>query len=484
MRQGRESEIDPLFRAGSRPYRWIPASLALAMGFAALSRPAMAIPTMSPKLRDREVRLGLAGNYYLTRNTETTSDAGTGSTALTVGVRGVGNNKDFHFGVEAESLYGLRHANYRYLDVGEIYAGYEPKNASTPSHGSVYVGRKRQQWSALDSYWGAGLFQPRFRWDYLNERENGLFGLFGGFHGELVQAHGYWSPIFIPEQGAPFDINGGSCRSSSPWFSCPSSSIFIFNQPTAVRFTLEVPPVKDLIQHWGAGGSIRVGRKDGAFGRLSYAHKPMNQFLLSFEGRLDVANGAIPAVIRPRVLYHDLFGLDAGWSAERHGVTGSVIHERPIRDATPTNWNTQESTKATLLGITTRTQPFDAIKYTRFEFAWLYRDGGIAPDQGPFVSANSNYFEPRFSFKNAFSFALFTPLKDTWARRFLFSTKFIVDTENTGNILVSDLYYSPTSALILNAGLDMLGSNSTNPVDFISRYQRNDRVRWGVAYVF
>lgn len=437
---------------------------------------------MSPKLRDKEVRLGLAGNYYLTRNNETTSDTGTGSTALTVGVRGVGSNKNFQFGVEAESLYGLRHANYRYLDVGELYAGVEKKaEAERPF---AYLGRKRFEWNALDSYWGMGLYQPRFRWDYLSERENGLFGLFGGYNSELVQATAYYSPIFIPEQGAPFDINGGSCRSSSPWFSCPSSTIHVFNQPTTVRFTLDVPPVKSLIQHWGAGFTTRVGRKHGAFGRFSYAHKPMNQFLLSFEGRLDVANSAVPAIIRPRVLYHDLFGLDAGWSAERHGVTGSVLHERPTRDATPTNWNTQEVTRATLLGLNLRTQPFDAFKYTRFELGWLRRDGGNAPDQGPFVNPSSNFFEPRYAFRNAFSFAVFSPIRDAWARRFLFSTKFIVDTDNTGNILVSDLYYSPLPALILNAGLDMLGSNNTDPVDFISRYQRNDRLRWGVAYVF
>lgn len=437
---------------------------------------------MSPKLRDREVRLGLSGSYYLTRNTETTSDTGTGSTALTVGVRGIGSNKAFQFGVEAESLYGLRHANYRYLDVGEIYAGFDDKSEAERAY--AYLGRKRFQWNTMDSYWSLGLHQPRFRWDYLNERENGLFGLFGGVQTEMIQATAYWSPIFIPEQGAPFDINGGSCRSSSPWFSCPSSSILIFNQPATVRFSLDVPPVKSLIQHWGAGGVVRIGREKGAFGRASFTHKPMNQFLLSFEGRLDVANSAVPAIIRPRVLYHDLFGADLGYEAERYGITGSALLERPKRDSTPTNWNTQEATNATLLGLTTRAQPFEAFRYTRLEFALLYRDGGNAPDQGPFVNSGTNFFEPRYAFKSAYSFAIVSPLRDTWARRFLFSAKFIVDTENTGNILVADLHYSPLSKLILNAGLDMLGSRSTDPADFISRYQRNDRLRWGVAYVF
>jgi hypothetical protein len=457
----------------------VAAALSLGLFFAPS---AFAIPTMYPKLRDHEVRVGLQGNGYLTPAGDSNSDSGTGNLGLNVGVRGVGQKNQFHFGVEAESLYGLRHSNYRYLDIGELYAGFEKKEA--PKRASVYLGRKRYEWNALDSYWSLGLYQPRFRWDYLNERENGLFGLFTGFNSEMIQATAYASPIFIPEQGAPFDISGGNCRSSSPWFSCPGSSIRIFNQPTPVRFTLDVPPVKKLILHAGAGGTIRVGKEQGLFGRLSYAHKPINQFLLSFEGRLNLAANEVPAVIRPRVLYHDLYGLDFGWNRQKHSVTASVMAERPQRDYTPPTWNTQEISNATVYGITAKTQPFTGFKYTRLEASFLHRDGGISPDRGPFVSPGVDYFEPRFAFKNAFSFAIFTPVIDAWARDFLFSTKFILDTANEGNILITDFYYSPFTAFFFNLGCDILGSNSKSPVDFISRYQRNDRVRGGVAYVF
>jgi hypothetical protein len=73
---------------------------------------------------------------------------------------------------------------------------------------------------------------------------------------------------------------------------------------------------------------------------------------------------------------------------------------------------------------------------------------------------------------------------DDWARSFLFSTKFLVDMANEGNILQADFHYRPVARLFLNLGFDMLGSNSRSPVDFISRYQRNDRIRFGIAYVF
>lgn len=455
---------------------------AAALALAFVSPSAFAIPSAYPKLQNRQIRVGVLGNSYLTRANESLSDSGTGNLGLLVGVRGVGSQKNFHFGVEGESLYGLRHANYRYLDVGEVYAGIENKEEA--SRASVYIGRKRYEWNQLDSYWSLGLYQPRFRWDYLSERENGLFGLFPGVQTETFQLTAFYSPIFIPEQGAPFDISGGTCRSSSPWFSCPGSSIQVFNQSTDVRFSLDVPPIRSLIAHPGYGATMRFGRAQGLFSRFSYTHKPMNQLLLSFEGRLALATSTVPAIIRPRVLYHDLYGADLGWQNERHGITLSGMLERPIRDYTPPTWNTQESSQANIVGITTRTSPIQSLPHTKFEFSFLHRDGGVDPDRGPFVSPGADYFEPRYAFQNAFSFGLASPIAEAWSKRFLFSSKFIVDTVNTGNLLVTDLFYSPVEPVLLNAGADILGSNSTSPVDFLSRYQRNDRVRMGVSYVF
>jgi hypothetical protein len=445
---------------------------------------AFAIPSLQPKLKDHEVRLGLQGNGYLTPSSEPNSDIGTGNTALTVGVRATGDKTNVHFAVEAESLYGLRHANYRYIDINELYIGVEKKDA--PTHASVYLGRKRFDWSDLDGYWSLGLFDPRFRWDYLNERESGLVGLFPGFKTNGIQITGFISPIFVPEQGAPFDISGGGCHSTSPWFNCPSSTIRVFNQPTNVNFSLDIPPISTLIAHESHGVTVRLGQETGRYTRLSYTHKPINQLLLSFEGRLDLSTLAVPAVIRPRVLYHDLYAADFGYNSHdlRHGVTASTIFERPIRDVTPSSWNTQETNNADLYGLTVRSHPLANLKFTRVEAAYLHREGGDAPDRGPFVNTSANFFEPRFAFKNAFSVAAFTPLFDDWARKFSLSTKFIVDTANTGNILIFDSFYSPLVRVVLNLGFDILGSNSTSPVDFISRYQRNDRVRGGVSYSF
>lgn len=444
----------------------------------ASASPAFALPSMQPTGRGDFLKLGLGANNYLTKGSETISDERTGYTSFNVSGRAHSKDGDLRFGVEGDGAVGLARYHYRYLNFSEAYAGYHP-NAW-----SLYLGRKKYNWSSLDSYWSQGIFQPRFRWDYLNEKENGLFGLFSAYERPGFSLVLFASPIFIPEQGAPFEISGGDCRSSSPWFSCPSSTMSLFNQETDVQFSVDVPPVRKLIGHAGGGATVQIGQESGPFGRASYAYKPINQLLLSYEGVLSVSTFAVPAVIRPRVLYHELFALDLGVNQNRYSAVVSGVWEKPEQDVTPSQWNTQEIGDAFLSSATLKTQPLANYKHTRVEISYLHRKGGNAYDEGPFVTANSSTFEPRYPFKNAYSFALISPIKDSWARSFLFSTKFVLDTLNQGNILVTDFYYSPARRTYLNLGADLLGSQSHRAEDFISRYQRNDRIRAAVTYAF
>jgi hypothetical protein len=439
---------------------------------------AHALPSLGPKIRDKEIRVGFLANGYLTKSRESLSDERTGNLGLNLGLRGVGNKDAFQFGIEVDSLYGLRKANYRYLDISEAYLGYDKTAWFT------YAGRKRFEWSAMDSYWSLGLYQPRFRWDYLNERESGLFGWFAGAQSENFHFVAYASPIFIPEQGAPFDIDGGDCKTASPWFSCPTSTIALFNQSTDVRYSLDIPTVKDIVTRFGAGATLRVGKELGAFGRASYVHKPINQFLLSYEGTLNLATLDVPSIIRPRVLYHELYGFDFGYNWIRTALTGSTIWEKPKRDNPPANWNTQEAYDAFLHGLALKTMPFQkTFTRTHLELSYFHRNGGNGADRGPFAQRQA-VFEPRYAFKNAYSFSILTPFNDHWAKYFLLGTKFVLDTANQGNILQSDIYLWPFKNTTVNLGFDILGSESTSSVDFISRYQRNDRLRGGITYVF
>ncbi len=443
-----------------------------------LTLPAWALPSLVPAPQPQTIQLGLSSSKYLTETKETRSEEKIGNLAVSLAANGQKKWDGFHIGGDAEILYGLKRSNYKYIDIAEAYAGYDRQ-----SH-YFYLGRKRFEWNELDSYWSLGLFNPRFRWDYLHEKESGLFGAFLGGATETFQATAFFSPIFIPEQGAPFEFSDGACKTSSPWFNCPSSSISLFNQPTNVYFSLDVPPIRELISHWGTGATIRVGKNLGPFARASYAYKAINQLALSYEGRLDLSTLQIPAVIRPRVLYHTLYAFDLGWNLPKHSLVATQIWEKPKRDNPPSHWNTQEFYNAALTGVTLKSAPLKSMRHTRVEFSYFHRHGGNGDERGPFSQRGREIFEPRYAFKNAYSAALFTPISDQWADRFLFATKFVLDTYAQGNLLQTDVVYKPISRVSLNIGVDLLGSETRSPVDFISRYQRNDRIRGGVSYVF
>jgi len=208
----------------------------------------------------------------------------------------------------------------------------------------------------------------------------------------------------------------------------------------------------------------------------------MNQFLLAYEGRLDLSTLVLPATIHPRVVYHHLYSIDSGFKIGDASLVAGAIWEKPVRDITPSQWNTQEAGDATLGGAVFRMPLLN--KSTRMELAYLHRKGGNSADRGPFAQAGSGVFEPRYAFRNAYSFVFITSFLDDWAQKFTWSNRFVFDAANNGNILISDIHIRFFKRALLNFGIDILGSESRDPVDFISRYQRNDRLRGGLSYAF
>lgn len=449
----------------------------------AFSNFALAITSNELRPQDNQIFLGLQGNQYF-NNANTLADKKSGNIGAKASIRKVSkNDKSFRGAFDGEGYAGLGNARYHYIDVSEGYVG-----IANPSL-AFYLGRKRHNWNSLDSYWSMGLYQPRFRWDYLNERPSGLVGFFfqATQDQDLSEFTAFYSPIFIPEQGAPFDITNGECKSSSPWFHCPSSAVMLFNQSTNVKYKLNVPPISKLIDHESYGASLRLGRENKFYGKVSYANKPINQFILAFEGRLDLTTLDLPASIHLRVLRHEIFSGEMGGALGNAGfLSVSAIKEDPKKDFPPSNWTTQETSEARFLGAIFRTNNFFGLydSKTRLELSYLHRDGGDAKDKGPFATQNTSLFEPRFAFKNAFSLGVFSPIKDEWSSKFLFSMKYIVDTIYNGNILNLDFHYKVMRRSYVSLGADFLGSETLTPVDFISKNQSNDRIRGGFIYVF
>lgn len=431
-------------------------------------------------------QVSLTGNYYLLdSNQKDLSDVFRSNIALGAAGRISTANSWLGAVAEGEGALGLTKKQSTYVNAREAYL-----TAKVASFLRVSAGRKLLRWSQLEETWDLGLFQPRFRWDYLDARTNGLVGVFAHF-GEDDQwaLDVYGSPIFLPDQGAPFEIADGACTTSSPWFKCPSSTISLFNKPTNIKLNLEIPPILKIISYAGAGGTLRIGsEKNGPWGRASYTYKPINQFLLAYEGFLSTAGTVpqLPATIRPRVLRHELAGADLGYRREgEYEISASAINERVIRDTTPTTWNTQEIGHALAYGAHAQARLFGrGPASTVASLSYFHRNGGNASDRGPFASSGETVFEPRYAFEDAWGFLVRTPIIAEWSERFYNQTRFVWETIHDGNLLTSDFFYRPGPRWLVNLGFDLIGTNNVSAIEFFARYQRNDRVRGGVSYAF
>lgn len=358
---------------------------------------------------------------------------------------------------------------------------------------SLKLGRKLEHWSHLDEIWQMGIWQPRFRWDYIRPEDTGLVGAFIDVETPGFKFVGFGSPGFIPERGVPMSFENGSITSSSIWFIPPPSKVTILDTATPVSYGLDVPPVKDVVMHAGASFLARLGADEGPWFQAGYAYKPMNQLLLAYDGYLQLNSSTAIATVHPRVLYQELISAEAGYTDSRFRGFVSALSDRPIRDQTPIKWTTQEVSKALSISPTvdyrvggTRESP------TVVGASYLRVWGGNAPDGGLYSSGGSgSVFDTRYPYANAMTFSLQGGLNffGGIGNQMLGSARLLQDFGHQGSILSLEFAYRPTQKWVIATGADILGSDTSSDVlsagsNFINRYQSNDRVHLGVSHVF
>ncbi len=398
--------------------------------------------------------------------------------------RGVLRNDYVEAVGEADGMVTLNHReDLSYLFVQEAYVG----NSSKFSHFSV--GRKKVEWSLLDEAWKLGVWQPRLRWDYLQPQTAGLTGLF------FEQQAGNWakltlfgSPVFIPEQGAPFQVSNGQFHSSSPWFSPPLSSLDLFGRQTTVDYTLHTPSIRQIVQQpsWGVSGL--VGQSQGPWGRVSYAQKPVNQIMVDYDGTLDLSDLEAKINIYPKVVQHHVGTIESGLNLGPVRSWVSGLAEAPVK---PTYDSNRPERTQQMLGTSFAAGPgvdWDIVgtgaQAITAHASYIRLWGGEANDQGPLSPKNGSVFESRFPYRNAFNLGMTVPFYDFTSRG-----QFVYDTSQKAAIVSGGLQYHPGTHWVLSAGADLIGveplSGAPQPrTNMIRRFQTNDRAYGGVSYVF
>lgn len=389
-----------------------------------------------------------------------------------------------------------------FFEVPEAYL------ATSESLGPVQIkiGRKLEQWSSLDEIWEMGIWQPRFRWDYLRPESVGLGGVFLSVHQPAVQFTVMGSPGFIPERGVQVAFENGAVTSESPWFLPPPSEISVLGHKTAVSYNLILPRVSEVVRRPGVNVQLRFGEETGPWIAAAYAYKPMNQLLLAYDGYLqlnDQGDKKATATVFPRLLYHHLNSLEAGIRQSSFRASVSALSERPVRDKTPAGWTTQEVEPALAVSPSVNFSLQGANdESAQIGLSYLRVWGGSAPDGGAggsFVSSGGSVFESRYPFAQAAQFNLQTNLAAlhpswNWGRRINLDTRLLQDIRNQGTLLSWEMRFHPQSHLELALGADILGAlgSDSHPdsalsspsTNFIDRYRKNDRFHAGISYVF
>lgn len=354
-------------------------------------------------------------------------------------------------------------------------------------------GRKLSRFSETDSRWGLGLWQPRYRIDYMvmaatpYEMTDGLVGTFVQYRSRKFFTQVSFQPVFLPDQGPSFDLSSGDCRTRSVWFQCPKSEQVLFSKPTRIEYEVKMPSIPSvLFSNPGASwvGEYREGR--GFWLRSAYAYMPISQPIVAIDAFQDPRTPEKAQVhLIPRFNYHHLLGLDLGFEKEKFGVWTGASAEIPNSEDDLGILTTERLRRALLLSGGMQWRPLGR---TELSFDFLRVFGGLSEISGNLVPDQGSPFEERYSFREAIKLgAKEIPIpgisaeklraRASWQRDFYFSTQWIS----------AGLDWSVSPSLIFSLGVDVLASDSNAKVpssDWVTLYQANDRLRGGLRYVF
>lgn len=376
---------------------------------------------------------------------------------------------------------------YNYFLVPEAYVTTTPVvDAKT----RYTLGRRILPWSDLDESWRLGVWQPRFRWNYLEPETQGLTGLFAAHKTEMFEIVAFATPLYLPDQGPSFKLKDGAFSSPSQYFTAPASKAALFSQGTRVHYDIDRPAIAKIVMQPATAMMVRYGHEKGTWTRLAYAYKPMNQLLIGVDGYLDLNSYDAMVTAHPRVVYHHVTAWEGGYRGEAVGAWGGLTREWTMSDTTPASWTSQQTSPATLAGAGVGVDAFRwSSEPTRLGASVLKRTGGDENDGGPFANPSLSFFESRYPFHDAVSFDVKTPFPGELGRSLGVSTKVLYELNSRSSALVLRMKYQTARAWTLSLGGEILSAPPEAPTqgfgsDLISRYKANDRVYGGVSYVF
>lgn len=351
----------------------------------------------------------------------------------------------------------------------------------------ISIGRRKYDWSELDSRWQLGLWQPKYTLDALRPEDQGLTGLYYNVRQENFEFLLMGTLIFIPTMSPEIREESGELVSDSRWYRQPSNTWNFSDQPTAITYKLALPDMGSLISKPGAAAMVRMGsRKAGPRAIFSAARKPVNDLLLKRQVFFVVDNTKV--TVAPDVTYHNLVSVDVGYTSGAVSGSLSLIADQPDERIPEVTMAIQ---KIEPVQIYSANLDFDLGRFFSHRLlvqtSYLKSYGGGIQDVDNAGNPDEiTLFEDRFKFSNAAMVRLQAEITKLFAGPFISKFSYIYDFDQKGSIWGLEFQIFPAQKWALVLGADLLGveSPTDNDKGFINQFRANDRVYGGMSYVF
>jgi hypothetical protein len=348
------------------------------------------------------------------------------------------------------------------------------------------VGRKKEKWSDIDTRWNLGLYQPLFKWNPLLPEEQGLTGIFISIgRSDLAIPWGMTlmgSPLFIPDQGAGFEIQNGRFVKNNPFFQTPPSQVQVQNQVDAIEYTIERPDTNDIIMNRSFAARAFVGDElDGFYAQLASAYKPMNQLALGFEGFLGT-NSSLEITVLPSVTYHSLISGDLHFARKGFLVGVSYLSESPESPEYDSRWTYARYGKSQMIS------PFIGFKNREMGIALSYISisGGETTATGPRAANAKDVIPQRFPFKAAYRLSAQAELIRIKKKSVFGDASYMQNPGADWSLLQTDIHVQFHRFWTAFGGVQLAKAQDSQAgkQSYLNPFQNNDSVNLGVSYVF
>jgi hypothetical protein len=217
-----------------------------------------------------------------------------------------------------------------YLNIKELYL---------TTWGGLSFGRKLYHWSDLDERWHLGFYQPQFRWNPLLPQSQGLTGIFLDLPAEGITTFPlglqlFGSFLFVPDQGAGYQLQNGQFSSQNPFFSQLPTQVQILTgdrvtTTNQTAYNLHLPDQSQVVFNSSFAAQVYAGERDhGLYFQSAFAYKPANSLAVA-ANTASTANNTTNIDLYPEVFDQTLVSADLHLSLKNFRFGFGAMTETP-----------------------------------------------------------------------------------------------------------------------------------------------------------